>query len=111
MPKTLTLPDDLYETLKQKSKARGMMPEEYALELLKNETAMKSGRNTFGLSAHLYNLVRELRLGKHKLSKQAAHQLDIELRKALEKQPSHFPTVEDAMSWSRGYPWRKDDSN
>ena len=56
MPKTLTLPDDLYKALKQKSKNKGMMPEEYALELLKNETAIKSGKNVFGLSAHLYNM-------------------------------------------------------
>ncbi len=111
MPKTLTLPDDLYKALKQKSKNKGMMPEEYALELLKNETAIKSGKNVFGLSAHLYNMVRDLRLGKHKLSKEEARRLDIELRKASESQPSSFPTVEDAMSWSRGYPWRKDDSN
>ena len=41
MPKTLILPDDLYKTLKQKSKKKGMMPEEYVLELLKNETARK----------------------------------------------------------------------
>jgi len=111
MPKTLTLPDDLYEILKQKSKPRDMMPEEYALELLKNDVAMKDKKDTFGLSAHFYNLVEELRSEKHKLSKQEAHQLDIELRKALENKPSHFPALEDAMSWSRGYPWRKDDSH
>ena len=63
------------------------------------------------LSANLYNIVRDLRLGKHKLSKEKARRLDVELRKALENQPSPFPTVEDAMSWSRGYLWRKDDSN
>lgn len=111
MPKTLTLPDDLYETLKQKSKTRGMKPEKYALELLKNEIAMEIKKSAPGLSVNLYNLVRDLRLGRHKLSKQEAHQLDIKLREALENQPPHFPTVEDAMSWSRGYSWRRDDSD
>lgn len=111
MPKTLTLPDDLYETLEEKSKERGMKPEDYALELLKNEITMEVKKNASGLSANLYNLVKDLRLGRHKLSKQEAHQLDIELREVLENQPPPFPTVEDAMSWSRGYPWRRDDSD
>ncbi len=111
MPKTLILPDDLYKTLKQKSKKKGMMPEEYVLELLKNETARNSVKNVPNSSTHLYNLVRDLRLGKHKLSEEEAHKLDVELRKTSANQSSPFSTVEDAMSWSRGYPWRKDDSN
>lgn len=111
MPKTLTLPDDLYETLKEKSKERGAKPEDYALELLKNEITMEIKKRTSGVSVNLYNLAKDLRLGRHRLSNQEADQLDIELREALENQPPHFPTVEDSMSWSRGYPWRKDDSD
>lgn len=111
MPKTLTLPDDLYKTLVEKSKERGFEPEEYAVQLLKNEIAMESKKETSQVSATLYDLTRAVRLGRHTLSKEEAAQVDLELREALEACPPHFPTVEEVMSWSRGYAWRKDDSD
>ena len=56
-------------------------------------------------------MVVDLRLGRHKMSENEARQLDKELRDAVSAGPPYFTTAEDAMSYSRGYPWRMDDSD
>ena len=54
MPKTLTLPEDLYKTLEEKSKERHMKPEDYALELLKSEATIEIKKNTSGCYQLIY---------------------------------------------------------
>ena len=111
MPKTLTLPDDLYAGLEEMSQDHGMRPEDYALEILRSEISSLNVTSSAEAPGDLYALVRGLRLGKSVLSKQKAQQIDVQINATLENQHPHFPTVEAAMSWSRGYSWVKDASD
>jgi|GEM_PF-1836261 len=111
MSKTLTLPDDLYESLEEISHDQGLNPEDYALEILRSEISSLNATASIKAPDDLYDIIRDLRLGKPVCSKQKARQLDTEINSALESQSPYFPTVEAAMSWSRGYSWVKDDSD
>lgn len=108
MPVILNLPEDLYNKMSQQAAHKGVKVEEYALNILKEQFSQKDGEK--GASQFL-KVVKELRLGKTFKSKSEAQRLDRELRQAVKRKQPHFQSLEQAMTWSRGYPWGTDDSN
>lgn len=109
MGATLNLPDDLYEKIRKKAAQKGFKVEEYALDILKREIMGKK-KNSKGLS-QLTKVVQTMRLKNTQLSRKEAEILDQELRQIIKHSKLHFRTPEQAMSWSRGYPWGEDDSD
>lgn len=116
MSRMLELPDELYERLKAKADAENVEVSELIERWLEmeeghfEERALCEGE-AFELSADEMELwrraTRALLHGEEppvKLSRE-------EFRRRLERGYNPFPTVEDAMSWSRGYRWGKEDAH
>jgi plasmid stability protein len=105
----LNLPNELYEKIRKKASREGFNVEEYAIDILKRQVMGKK-KNSKGLS-QLNKVVQTMRLKNVQLPRNEAEKLDRELRNVIKHSKLHFPSLEQAMSWSRGYPWGGDDSD
>ncbi len=107
MAATVILPDDLYEKIRKEADQKGIKVEDYALDILTRQVTGKK-ENSEGYS-QLRKVVQTLRLKDSQMSRREAEKLDQELRKIIKHRKLQFRSLEQAMSWSRGYPWGEDD--
>ena len=113
MSRMLELPDELYERLKAKADAENVEVSELIERWLQmeerhfEERALCEGE-AFELSADEMELwrraTRALLHGEEPPVKLNLEKIDA----ALESSDFPFETIEEAMSWLRGYQWRKD---
>ena len=92
--------------MSQQAAHNGVKIEEYAMSILKRQLSQPDGK---GSASNFLKVVRDLRSKKSLISKSEAKKLDQELRQTVARRKPHFQTVEQAMSWSRGYSWGPDD--